>query len=458
MKRPACRLPRTAAARTRVVVLAAAVILACLPPVATAQTPSPSAHRTGPAHGEALALWASASRRADSHRVDALIEEAMAHSPLIDGARQHWQAQTKAPVQAGALPDPQIIFQHFSVGDPGPGSGLGNSDFAYLGFGASQDVPFPGKLGLQAAIAEKDAESARQQYEAARRDIAEKVRELYFELSYHVQIDALFHQIRDELGRIAQIAETRYRVGEAQQQDVIKAQLQMTAILKELAMHHQDLDQVQLELKAVLGRDASAPDVEPGELAPSTIRLNAAELRKLVDAHSPELRMQHTLEERDRAGLELARKGYQPDFSVGYVFENTGNRFRDYYMLTLGAKIPLYFWRKQTPAIEQAELELQAARAQIRARTLDMTATVDRQVIAFQTAERVLTIYREGLIPQAQDSLDAALAAYRVSKVDFQTLLSAVIDLLNVNQEYYREVADHEIALAKIEQVVGDLK
>jgi outer membrane protein TolC len=390
--------------------------------------------------------------------VDALIAEAMAHSPLIDAARYHWEAQTKVPQQAATLPDPEITFQNFSVGDPGPGSGLGNSDFAYLGFGASQDVPFPGKLGLQAAIAQKDADYARHQYESARRDVIEKVRELYFELSYHVKADALLHQVRDELGRIEQIAETRYRVGEGQQQDVIKAQLQQTEILKELAMHHQDGEQVQFELKSVIGRDAGAPDIAPGALTPTTIHLSAAELLKLVDARSPELGMQHTMEERGRSSLELARKGYLPDFNVGYMFQHTGNRFRDYYMLTIGAKIPLYFWRKQTPAIEQAGLELEAAKAQVRARSLDMTSAVDRQVVAFRTTERVIAVYREGLIPQAENSLAAAQAAYRVSKVDFQTLISALIDLLNVNQDYYRVVADHEIALAKIEQIVGDLK
>ncbi len=395
---------------------------------------------------------------ASARDLDALIAEAIAHSPMLDAARYHWEAQTKVPQQAATLPDPEITFQNFSVGDPGPGSGLGNSDFAYLGFGASQDVPFPGKLGLQAAIAQKDADYARHQYESARRDVIEKVRELYFELGYHIKADALLHQVRDELGRIEQIAETRYRVGEGQQQDVIKAQLQQTEMLKEMAMHHQDGDQAQFELKSVLGRDAGAPDIAPDELAPTTIHLSAAELLRLVDAHSPELGMQHTMEERGRSSLELARKGYLPDFNVGYIFQHTGNRFRDYYMLTIGAKIPLYFWRKQTPAIEQAGLELEAAQAQVRARTLYMTASVDRQVVAFQTAERVLTIYRDGLIPQARNSLAAAQAAYRVSKVDFQTLISALIDLLNVNQDYYRVVADHEIALAKIEQIVGDLK
>jgi len=401
----------------------------------------------------------AAGHRTDSARgLDALVEEAMAHSPMIEAARRHWEAQTRAPIQAGTLPDPQITFQNFSVGDPGPGSGLGNSDFAYLGFGASQDLLFPGKLGLQAAMARKDAEYARQQYEAARREVTEKVRELYFELSYHAKTATLVHRIREELERIAQIAETRYRVGEGLQQDVIKVQLQQTAMLKELAMHDQEADQVRARLKAVLGREATASDVEPGELAPSTIRPSADELRNMVEARSPEVEMQRAIEERDRKALALARKGYQPDFSLGYMFQHTGHRFRDYYMLTIGARVPLYFWRKQTPAIEQAELELQAAHAQTRSRALDVSAGVDSELIALKTTERVLTIYREGLIPQARNSLEAALAAYRVSKVDFQTLLSALIDLLNVNQEYYRQVADHEIALARIEQVTGDLK
>ena len=67
-----------------------------------------------------------------------------------------------------------------------------------------------------------------------------------------------------------------------------------------------------------------------------------------------------------------------------------------------------------------------------------------------------MTLYRDGLIPQAKATRDAALNGYRVGKVDFQTLLSAVIDLLNMNQAYYRALADHEIAAAKLNQIIGD--
>jgi len=125
-------------------------------------------------------------------------------------------------------------------------------------------------------------------------------------------------------------------------------------------------------------------------------------------------------------------------------------------MLNLGAKVPLYFWRKQTPAIEQAAREAESAREQTQATQLQVSSAAESSLVAMRTAERIMSIYRDGLIPQAETSQASAMAAYRVGKVDFQTLLSAVLDLQNLRQEYYRSLADHEIAIAKIQQVIGD--
>ena len=93
-----------------------------------------------------------------------------------------------------------------------------------------------------------------------------------------------------------------------------------------------------------------------------------------------------------------------------------------------------------------------------RAHELDAAASAEDQLIAIHAADRVLAIYRDGLLPQAESSLQAAQAAYWAAKVDFQTLIAAFADLRNLNEEYYRELADHEIAVAKLEQIVGDLK
>ncbi len=393
---------------------------------------------------------------AGSDRLRALVDEALARSPVVLAARGHWLAQSKVPIQAATLPDPQVSLQHFTVGSPQPFSGYESSDFYYTGFGVSQDIPGPGKLRLQKAEAERDAEYAKHRYEAAEREVEEKIKEIYFELFYHVKTLAILDRNQDELRQIQSIAETRYRVGQGLQQDVIKAQLQTTEILKEHAMQHQEEDQEQLQLKQLLGRDPDSRNIAIGDVEVTRLQLDSSQLANLAGSGSPELAADRAMEARSAEALKLAHQGYWPDFTIGYSYEKTGPGFRDYYMLNLGAKVPLYFWRKQTPAIEQAALEAESARNQTHASQLQVSADAESSLVAMRTAERILSIYRDGLIPQAETSQASAMAAYRVGKVDFQTLLSSVVDLQNLRQEYYRSLADHEIAIAKLQQVIGD--
>ncbi len=391
-----------------------------------------------------------------SDRLRALVDEALSRSPVVLAVRSHWQAQTKVPIQASTLPDPEVSLQHFTVGSPQPFSGYESSDFYYSGFGISQEIPGPGKLRLQKSEAERDAEYAKHRYEAAKREVEERVKEIYFELFYHRRTLEILDRNQGELRQIQQIAEARYRVGQGLQQDLIKAQLQTTEILKEHAMHHQEEDQEQLELKQLLGRDPDSRNIEIGEIEVTHLQIDSSQLAELAGSGSPDLAANRAMEARSAEALKLAHKGYWPDFTVGYTYEKTGPKFRDYYMLNLGAKVPLYFWYKQTPAIEQAALESESARAQTRATQLQVSSVAESSLVAMRTAERIMSIYRDGLIPQAETSRASAMSAYRVGKVDFQTLLSSVLDLQNLRQEYYRSLADHEIAVAKIQQVIGD--
>jgi cobalt-zinc-cadmium efflux system outer membrane protein len=386
----------------------------------------------------------------------ALVDEAVSRSPVVLAARSLWQAQTKVPIQAATLPDPEVSLQHFTVGSPQPFSGYESSDFYYTGFGVSQDIPGPGKLRLQKSEAEKDAEFAKHRYEAAERAVEEKVKEVYFELFYHAKMLAILDRNQDELQQIQEIAETRYRVGRGLQQELIKAQLQTTEILKEHAMHHQQEDQEQLELKQLLGRDPDSRNIEIGNIEVTQLQLDSSQLAELAGSGSPDLAADRAMEARSGEALRLAHQGYWPDFTVGYSYEKAGPGFRDYYVLNLGAKVPLYFWRKQTPAIEQASLEAESAREQTQATQLQVSSDAESSLVAMRTAERIMSIYRDGLIPQAESSQASAMAAYRVGKVDFQTLLSSVLDLQNLRQEYYRSLADHEIAIAQLQQVIGD--
>jgi outer membrane protein, heavy metal efflux system len=390
--------------------------------------------------------------------LEALVREAMVRNPSVIAALNRWQALQRVPIQARTPPDPQVQLQEFTVGSPKPGAGYERSDFYYTGFGASQDIPFPGKLRLAGEVAEKEAEVARRQYEAAQREAGEKVREDYFELFYLSKTITLLQAEQNDLTQIGQIAEDHYRVGQSQAQDVLKAQLEATRMLDLIEHHHREMQQHQIDLKAALGRDLDSANVAIADVQPTRVDLSQEQVAHIAEGASPDIQMDRAMEARNEKALGLAHKGYGPDFTVGYSYEKTGPGFRDYYMLTLGAKIPLYFWRKQTPAIEQAELDLAAARSQTRGHMLEVGSLAEDQLVAIRTSARVLKLYQEGLIPQAENSMQAALSAYRVSKADFQTLISAFVDVRSLKEEYYRELADHEIAVAKLEQIVGDVK
>src|SRR6516162_3007457 len=216
-----------------------------------------------------------------------LIDEALRQSPLIVAARRHWEGETRMPIQQATLPDPQITFQNLAVGNPIPGNELQTNNFSYFGYGVSQEIPYPGKLKLRASVAEKEAESARAGLEAQQRAVIEQVCESYFNLFYLTNSLNLLHQTYDEFQRVVHITGAQYQVGMAQQQDVLKAQLEMTSILNEEQTTREQLEQSQADLKAILGREQDSSNIEIGELKPSVINLNDHQLRQLALSASP---------------------------------------------------------------------------------------------------------------------------------------------------------------------------
>ncbi|MGC1344051.1 MAG: TolC family protein [Candidatus Binataceae bacterium] len=388
--------------------------------------------------------------------VAALVSEAMRASPEIAAAQSHWQATARVPIQAATLPDPEVSLQHLSVGSPQPFSGYESSNFYYTGFGFSQEIPGPRKLSLRAEQAKKDAETASENVLAAQRNVAEKVRDDAFNLFFLTRARDLLEQTRTGLASIASATFAQYRTGSAQQQDVFKAQLAMTAMLKELELNHDDIEAAEANLKAMLGREQDSRNIEIADIAPTTLKLGETEIAAAANAASPDLKMAQTAVARSENALEMARHDYWPDFDVSYMYQKTGSGFADYYILSIGAKIPLYFWRKQTPAVEQAALEKQSAQSALRAARLATRSDLQASLVSIRTQTRIIEMYRDGLLPQSEATMNSARAAYRTGKVDFQTMLSAVTAALELREGYLRAIADHEIAVAHVERIIGE--
>jgi len=384
-----------------------------------------------------------------------LLDEASRNNPDILAARRGWQAATQVPPQVSTLPDPQVTVQSFSVGSPRPFAGYSNSNFAYMGLGVSQDFPYPGKLKLKGEAAQQDAAISRTKLEAVQRLVVEQVKEAYFQTAYIQQTLKILDRNGKLLDQIEKIADARYRVGQGKQQDVLKAQLEKTKLLREVAHHHELMGTQQALLLKLLNRPPGSPEITTEPLVETPLRYTSDELLEKVRAQNPEVATQQEMVKKQSLQVEMARKDRYPDFSVQYMWQRTGPSFPSYYMLTFSARLPIYRRRKLNPEMTQAVEELNRSQREYESQVQTAYFDVRNQYIAAETASQMLKIYREGLIPQALATYQSGLASYQTGSLDFESLFSTFLDVLNFDGEYWKTLMEHETALARIEQVTG---
>jgi outer membrane protein TolC len=382
-----------------------------------------------------------------------LIAEAQRNNAQLLAAEHSWRAATHVAREVTTLPDPQFTLQQFSVGSPKPFAGFSNSDFAYIGFGASQELPYPGKLRLKGQVANRQADTERAQADALRASIAEQVKTAYFHLAYLQQTLTLLERSGTTLTQLADSELSRYRVGQGSQADVLKAQLEHTKRLREITMHHAEMAQVEADLKLLLHRAQDSPDIAAGSLMATTLRYGASELLALVREHSPAVHTMTLALKKQEAQLQSAERGSKPDFNLGYMFQQTGDQYRDYYMLTFNVTLP----RRQRIHAEVAEaVELQSrAKEELDAQLQQQRAEVQKQYTAASNTAELLTEYGDGLIPQAEAVFRAGLTAYQSNAQQLSAVLLSLNELLSLQRDREQALLDHETAIARLETLTG---
>ena len=382
-----------------------------------------------------------------------LIEEAKKNDPVIHAVESAAKAATFGPSQTSSLPDPQFTLQQFSVGSPRPFAGYTNSDFAYIGLGVSQQFPYPGKLKLRGAVADRDADTANARVEVVLQDEIEMLKTTYAHLAYLRQTLGILQQNAALLQQIEENAAAHYSTGQGNQRDVLKAQLEQTKILHEISMHHQLVGEDQAVLKRILRRPQDSPDIVPEVLSATSLPYTASELLDKVREQNPNVHEDAAMVQRNQAAVDLAQKDFRPDFELSYMYENTDRKFRDYYMLSFSVNFPRR--KPRRAALAQAQVNVERAQQEQDSELQAVLAEVQKQYVTIKASEEQLLIYRDGLIPQAQATIQAGLVAYQSNRVDFESLFSSYMDVLNLDLEYQQTLLDHETALAHIERLTG---
>src|SRR5487761_117642 len=385
-----------------------------------------------------------------------LLAEAERNNPQIHAARQGWEAARQIPSQVSTLPDPQFTVQQVNVGSPRPFAGYTNSDFAYVGLGVSQDFPYPGKLRLRGEIAERDADVVKDQYASVRRAVLAEVKSDYFQLAYLSKALGMLEGDGALLKQVEQAADARYRSGVGTQQDLIQAQLEQTKLLEEITSRHLEVSKREAELKQLLNRSQDSPDIEPAELSETPLAQTFDDLLAATNTQNPDIAAAQRMVEKQALQVKLARKDFYPDFNIQYMWQRTDPaQYRAYYMLTLGVRVPIYAGRRQRPELAEAQAGRLRAHSEYEAESQQVASDLRAEYVTVQQTANLLNIYHEGLGPQSRAEFQAGLAAYESNREDFRALLASFLDVLHLDEEYWRNAAEYETAIARIEQLTG---
>jgi cobalt-zinc-cadmium efflux system outer membrane protein len=386
------------------------------------------------------------------------LERAQQSNPAIatDEAAAAAAAHRVSP--AGALEDPRFSYEavNIPVGD----FDFNSTPMSGNQLGLKQKLPFPGVLSNREKAARAAASAATEDLADRRLRVVAAVEGRWAELGYAQRALEITDANIELLRQLTEIAETKYSVGSGLQQDVLRAQVELTRLLEERLRRIEALRAAEAQLAAVL-------DLSPEILFPRTDDLGdesaipeVAPLLGRLDDTSPLLHaLAERVEEAERLHRATELEGY-PDFDIG-----VGYRIRqralsdpvagdDFVSAGVTIRLPVNRGKWREKAAERAALvrRAEAAYRDGRARLRDAVRTT---FAALERADAEVALLETGLVPQTRQSLDSNRSGYQVDKVDFLSLIDSQVRLLDAELSLVRAVADRRAAFAALESAIG---
>jgi outer membrane protein TolC len=227
-------------------------------------------------------------------------------------------------------------------------------------------------------------------------------------------------------------------------------------LLREITANRLEDAKLQAQLKQLLGRPQTSPDLVTEEIGETSFTRNFDELLSAAQSNNPQVSGAQKTVDRQKVAIEVAKRDFYPDFNAQFMWQRTDpSQFRAYYQFTFGARIPIYRKRKQQPELAQAEIDKSRAQSEVEAQLQEMSSRLRQQYVAVEKSAELLKMYRDGLLPQAKAELQAGFAAYESNRQDLQALLASFLDVLKLEEEYWQTLSEHEADLGQIEELTG---
>lgn len=398
-----------------------------------------------------LPVMASAQAPIDTLRLADAIGQARSTNPGLSGARLRADAASERVPQAGALPDPQLTFGFMNR----PLNGFGTEEPMTMNqVQLSQMFPWPGKLGYSRERARYLASAEALSSAETEATLVSRVKLVYYELASMDRAITIMEGTRELLRDFFQVSQTMYAVGEGLQQDVLRAQVAVAQMTEDLTVMNQRRVAMAARLNALLGRDAGTP--VGGLVLPAVGGAIASvdSLLMIASEQRPALQAAHERTRAAAAGYQAARRELFPDIMVSLAY---GQRpqYDDMGTLMIGLSLPLWSGSKQLPM--RREMAAMQAMEGAMAQDLynDTFAELTEARAEAERARALGALYATAILPQAKASVESALSAYRVGRVDYMTLVENEMTVNRYEIELVRIAAQYHQAVARIDALLG---
>ena len=389
--------------------------------------------------------------------VEGLLTLAKEHNPDYASMRHEARAASERVEMAGALMDPKFRIEWMDItkGDSQSPT-LWPSNVGSTKYTLMQDLPWFGKRDLKKNIAAQEAQASEGKAMGTWAELAAKVKTTQAQRYYLHNTQKLTRELLDLNARLTKVTQVRYAGGLAMQQDVIRAQLEQTAMQTELVALQSESRQADARLNALLARTTNAPLAAPERLRPLPLaaKLNADTLMARLQDNNPQLFAEASRIKSAELGRELSLKNRYPDFTLAITPTQMESRISEWSVM-LEINIPLQQASRRAQERE-AQAMLEAAQSRRAAVANQLLSDLSENLAGIEAAQSTEKLAASSQLPQADLTFQAALAGYENGKLDFATLLDAQRQIRQAKQAQLKAQLEAQMRLAEIEKLIGE--
>jgi len=387
-------------------------------------------------------------------------EKALSGNPGLAEVQARYEALNEVAPQRGSLPDPIVSFNAMNF--PWDDFDRNQENMTQLQVGVSQLFPFPGKLGLREDVAVFEAEAAMYLVEEMRLNLNMNVSVTWWQLYFLDRSLETVLRNQSLLRGFVEIAKIKYEVGKGLQQDVLLAQLELSKLLDQEIKIVALRNQRKIRLNVLMGVSPDLPIALPTMIKSATRQLaKEAALYQRAAFSRPVLDQDRAMIRASESRLELAKKDYYPDFKLGLTYGNRdendfGQSRQDFLSVMLSINVPLYAGTKQDKAVQQRSREVAKFQYALADQRILVMSSISTALTDYQRASDQVSLFNEGIIPQARQTVESMLAGYQVDQVDFLNLVRSQVTLLNYELQYWKAYTEVNQSIARLEAAVGE--